>query len=130
LSLCSSLITIVDNRGFSVVQFSHLSVKEFLTSNHLASTTGDLSLYHILPGPAHSILAQVCLGLLLHLDDRNDNESVKGSPLAEYAARHWVAHAQFEDVASRLEDGMKSLFDPGQTPFCVVDRAIRHGRRV
>jgi hypothetical protein len=29
-----------------------------------------------------------------------------------YAAEHWVAHAQFEDVASHVKDGMWSLFDP------------------
>ena len=117
LTLCSSLITIVDNRGSRVVQFSHLSVKEFLTSDHLAYSTGDLTLYHILPRPAHTILAQVCLGLLLHLDDNNDNETVKASPLAEYAAQHWIAHAQFEDVTSSVEDGMRSLFDPGRPHF-------------
>jgi ankyrin repeat protein len=117
LSICSSLIVIVDNRGSRVVQFSHLSVKDFLTSNHLASSTRDLTLYDILPGPAHTILVQACLGLLLHLDGHNDKKSVKGSPLAEYAARHWVAHAQFEDVASRVEDGMKSLFDLDKPHF-------------
>src|SRR6266702_3183980 len=117
LSTCSSLITIVDNRDSRVVQFSHLSVKEFLTSNHLASSPGHLSLYHILPGPAHTVLAQVSLGLLLHLDDRNYDKNVGVSPLAEYAARHWVAHAQFEDVASRVMGGMMSLFDPDKPHF-------------
>src|SRR6266702_5258325 len=117
LSTCSSLIAIVDNRDSRVVQFSHLSVKEFLTSNHLASSPGHLSLYHILPGPAHTVLAQVSLGLLLHLDDRNYDKNVGVSPLAEYAARHWVAHAQFEDVASRVMGGMMSLFDPDKPHF-------------
>ena len=42
LSLCSSLITVVDNRGSRVAQFSHLSVKEFLVSDHLSSSTGYL----------------------------------------------------------------------------------------
>ena len=117
LSICSSLITIVGNRGSRVVQFSHLSVKEFLTSSHLASSTGHLSSYHILPGPAHTIFTQVCLGLLLHPKDRNDDKSVRVSPLSEYAARHWVTHAQFEDVASRVMDGMESLFDPDKPHF-------------
>ncbi len=118
LSICSSLVVVVvDNRGSRVVQFSHLSVKEFLTSDHLASSTGHLTPYHILPGSAHTILAQVCLGFLLHLDDHNDNTSVQGSPLAEYAARHWVAHAQFEDVASHVGDGMKTLFDLDKPHF-------------
>jgi hypothetical protein len=101
LSICSSLIAVVDNRGSRVVQFSHFSVKEFLTSNHLASI-GQLSRYHILPGPAHTIFVKVCLSLLLHLDDSNGTKSVRGSPLADYAVRHWIAHAQFEDVASRV----------------------------
>ena len=117
LTICSSLITIVDNLGSRVVQFSHLSVKEFLTSNHLASSTRQLTAYHILPGPAHTILAQVCLSFLMHLEDINDKKSVRGSPLADYAARHWIAHAQFEDVASRVEDGMISLFDPNRPHF-------------
>ena len=111
LSICSSLITIVDNRGSRVVQFSHLSVKEFLTSNHLASPTRHLTSYHILPGPAHTIFAQVSLALL----SRNHDKSVKVSPLSEYAAQHWVTHAQFEDVASRVMDGIQSLFD-SETP--------------
>jgi ankyrin repeat protein len=117
LSLCSSMVTVVNTGGSRVVQFSHLSVKEFLISNHLASSAGPLTSYHIRPGPAHTILAQVCLGLLLHVDGNDDKKSVKGSPLAEYAARHWIAHAEFEDVASSVEDGMRSLFDPKRPHF-------------
>jgi ankyrin repeat protein len=117
LSICSSLVTIVDNRGSRVVQFSHFSVKEFLTSNHLASSTEQLTLYYTLPGPAHTILAQVCLGLLLHSDDSDDNKGVEDSPLAEYAARNWITHAQFEDVASRIEHAVMTLFDRDRPHF-------------
>jgi ankyrin repeat protein len=112
LSICSSMIAVVDRAGSRVVQFSHFSVKEFLMSDRLASSTLDVSRYHILPGLAHTILAQACLGFLLHLDDRIDTKSAMGFPLAKYAAEHWVAHAQFGDVASRVKDGMRSLFDP------------------
>ena len=117
LSTCSSLIAIVGDPYHRVVQFSHFSVKEFLTSNRLASPTRDVSRYHILPGHAHTILAQACLGFLLHLDDHVDKESVRRFPLAEYAGQHWVAHAQFENVASRVKDGMRSLFDPDKPYF-------------
>ena len=117
LSTCSSLIAIVDDQGSQVVQFSHFSVKEFLMSDRLTSSLGDFSRYHILPGPAHTILAQACLGFLLHLDDHADEEIVKGFPLAEYAAKHWVTHAQFEDVASRMKDGMLTLFDCDKPHF-------------
>jgi ankyrin repeat protein len=118
LTTCSSLISVVDSdlpypiRKCRVVQFSHFSVKEFLLSDRLASVTGDVSRYHILPGPAHIILAQACLGFLLHLDTPTYRETGKRFPLARYAAEHWVEHAQFEDVASHVNDGMRSLFDP------------------
>jgi hypothetical protein len=111
LSTCSSLITIVDDHGSRVVQFSHFSVKEFLMSNRLTSSFGDFSRYQILARPAHTTLAQACLGFLLHLDGPADEDIVRGFPLAEYAAKYWVTHAQFEDVASRVKDGMESLFD-------------------
>jgi hypothetical protein len=44
---CSSLIAIVDTGSSRVVQFSHFSVKEYLTSAHLAtSSQGRLALSH------------------------------------------------------------------------------------
>jgi ankyrin repeat protein len=117
LSTCSSLIAIVDDDGSQVVQFSHFSVKEFLMSDRLTSSFGNFSRYQINPEPAHTILAQACLGFLLHLDGRTDQEIVKGFPLAEYAAEYWVTHAQFEDVASHVKDGMESLFDCDKPHF-------------
>jgi ankyrin repeat protein len=117
LSTCSSLISIIDDNDSQVVQFSHFSVKEFLMSNRLTSSLGDFSQYQILPGPAHTILAQACLGCLLHLDGHIDEGFVKGFPLAEYAAKHWVTHAQFEDVASHVKDGMETLFDCDKPHF-------------
>ena len=65
LSTCSGLITIVRNDGSSVVQFSHFSVKEYLTSPRLARSHGDVSWFYIDLDSAHKILAQACLGTLL-----------------------------------------------------------------
>jgi hypothetical protein len=118
LSTCSSLVTIVDDgwdwerdsqqgRRRMVVQFSHFSVKEFLMSNRL----GDFSRYHIHPLSAHTVLTQACLGVLLHLDNNGDQNSLQCLPLAKYAAEHWVEHAQFQGVASRVKNGMETLFD-------------------
>jgi len=128
LSSCSSLISIVENvavdsdvhrsyydiqnDGSLVVQFSHFSVKEFLTSPRLASPSRDVSHYHIILKPAHTIMAQACLGILLRLDDGvEENVSGNSSPLAEYGARHWVAHAQFQNVSSCVQIAMEHLFD-------------------
>ena len=114
LSTCSSLIAIVDDWYHGqIVQFSHFSVKEFLMSDRL----GDFSRYHIHPISAHTILTQACLGVLLHLGDHPDKESVKGYPLARYAAQHWAEHARFEDVASRVKDGIETLFDSDKPHF-------------
>ena len=111
LTSCSSLITIVGTGASRVVQFSHFSVKEFLTSARLATSSQDVLHYHIVLCPAHTILAQSCLSILLRQDDFVEGSSVeKRSPLARYAAEHWVRHAQFEDVASRIK-GMENLFD-------------------
>jgi ankyrin repeat protein len=112
LSTCSSLIAIVHDGHSRVVQFSHFSVKEYLTSPRLARSHGDVSRFHVDLNAAHTILAQACLGTLLRLDEHNGKEF----PLVEYAARHWVEHAQFEDVSSRVQDGMDDLFD-GSKPY-------------
>jgi hypothetical protein len=115
LSVGSSLILVVGVDGSKVAQFSHFSVKEFLTSDHLGD---DLSDYHILPGPAHTILAKACLSILLNLDDPIDKATIDDFLLVEYAARHWVEHAQFDDVSSSIQDIMEHLFDP-ETHFAV-----------
>jgi ankyrin repeat protein len=113
LSVCSSLLTVVKPRGGSpVVQFAHFSVKEYLTSARLSKAKDTISRFHISMTPAHTIVAQACLGLLLHFDESITRGSLGNFPLAEYAAKHWVDHAQFENVSSNVQDGMKRLFDP------------------
>jgi ankyrin repeat protein len=118
LTSCSSLIAIVDTGGSRVVQFSHFSVKEYLTSTRLATSSGDVSGYHVDLEPAHTILAQACMGVLLHADDHAEQNDVeKSSPLAEYAAKHWVTHAQFQSVSSLLRKAMEYLFDSDKPYF-------------
>jgi hypothetical protein len=108
---CSSLIAIVDTGHFRVVQFSHFSVKEYLTSERLATSSQDVSRYHITFETAHTILARVCVSVLLQLDDHDERDDIeKNAPLAVYAAEYWVRHAQFEDVASCIK-GMEHIFD-------------------
>ena len=111
LSACSSLVTIVKDGDSRIVQFSHFSVKEYLTSDRLADSSRDVSRYHIQLAAAHTILAQACLGVLLRFPDDVDQNKIKNFPLARYAAQYWVRHAQFENVSLRIEDGMDCLFD-------------------
>jgi ankyrin repeat protein len=117
LSTCSSLITIVHDGDSRVVQFSHFSVKEFLMSDRLSLAAEDISVYHITPTPAHTILAQACLGVLLCSDDTTSETFVERFPLATYALQHWVDHALFEDVSLRIKYGIESLFDQDRPHF-------------
>ncbi len=117
LSTCSSLIAIIPDGDSRVVQFSHFSVKEYLTSARLVRSQGDVSWFHIDLDPAHTILAQACLGRLLRLDEHAGNSGSEGFPLVKYAAQYWVDHARFEKVSSRVRDGMDDLFDSSKPHF-------------
>jgi hypothetical protein len=65
------------------------------------------------------ILGQACLGVLLHIQDNIKGHMCKDHPLAQYAAKHWTTHAQFKEVLSCLQKGMKYLFYPGKPHFRV-----------
>jgi ankyrin repeat protein len=118
LNSCSSLIAVVEIETDvwelrRVVQFSHFSVKEYLTSARLATSSADVSRYHIDLEPAHTILAQACMSILLQPDNGVEESGIveKRSPLAGYAAQHWIIHVQFERVSSFLQKAMEYLFD-------------------
>ncbi|KAN0105744.1 hypothetical protein V8E52_010703 [Russula decolorans] len=138
LSTCSTLLAIVNDQGSPVIQFSHFSVKEFLTSTHLAKATDIISRrYHVSMTPAHTLVAQASLGILLSLDKDVTRDSLEDFPFAEYAAEHWVDHAQFKDVSRHVEDGLRRLFDPNKPHLAICvwihdpvvstwERMIRH----
>jgi ankyrin repeat protein len=118
LSACSTLIATIEDEGAKTVQFSHFSVKEFLTSDRLQmSDVSNIRQYHIPLEPAHTILARACLTVLLQVDEKVGEQNHKALPLASYAARNWVMHAEFEDVASHIQDSMECLFNPRKPHF-------------
>ena len=131
MSACSSLVMIVKDMDSRIVQFSHFSVKEFLTANRLAEPIRDVSRYHIRLEAAHTILAQACLGVLLRLDNHVDRDKMENFPLARYAAEYWPTHARFEKVLSCIKDGMECLFDADKPHFATwlwVYNTDRRGR--
>ena len=115
LSTCSSLITIVNVDGSSVMQFSHFSVKEYLTSSRIAE--GRVSRYYISPEPAHIFITQACLSFLLQLDKHVTKKIMRELPLARYAGRYWTDHAEVGNVSSHTEDLIKRLFNPENHHF-------------
>jgi ankyrin repeat protein len=134
LSACSSLVIIVKHGNSRIVQFSHFSVKEFLTADRLAEPIRDVSRYHIRLDAAHTILARACLGVLLRLDDRVDRDNIKNFPLAQYAAQYWPTHARFKNTSSHIKDGMERLFNADKPHYAawlwIHDGDYNFGRRV
>ena len=118
LSTCTTLVSIVNVDCERVIQFSHFSVREYLTSGRIASAT-PVSHFHILPRSAHTLLARACLSVLFQLDRSIDETKVQNFPLAPYAAKHWIDHARYEDVASHIQDEMDRLFDRNKPCFSV-----------
>jgi hypothetical protein len=126
MSACSNLVVIVKDRlGRRIVQFSHFSVKEFLTANRLAEPIRDVSRYHIRLDAAHTTLVRACLGGLLRpLQLYSDLIDV--IPLIHYAAKNWFTHAQFEDVSSRVKNAIRCLFDADKPHFAVWVSLYQH----
>ena len=138
LSTCSTLLSRANINNFQVIEFSHFSVKEFLTSSRFAEKDGIISRrYHLSMTPAHTFIAQACLSILLHLDKGVTEDSLTKYPLARYAAEHWFEHARFEGVSQHAAEAMKQLFhwrkphlavwlwifDPTMPPFLQVRQA-------
>src|SRR5712691_2980013 len=113
LSACSSLIAIIHDKGSKIVQFSHFSVKEYMTSDRLqTSDIGHVCDYYIPLEPAHTVLARACVAVLLRLGEKVDRKRVATFPLPKYASRCWLYHTKFENVQSEIQDDLKHLFDP------------------
>jgi hypothetical protein len=109
LSMCPTLLSVVDVNGSRVVQFTHFSVKEFLMSDRFSQKDDSISRrYHISMAPAHTLIAHACLGILLRMDESVTRDSLENFPLASYAAKYWFEHASFGSV---WHEGMKQLFD-------------------
>jgi hypothetical protein len=118
LSTCSTLLSLVNVGDSQVIQYSHFSVKEFLMSTRFAEKRVSISLrFHISMTPAHTLVAQACLGILLHLDKDVTRDSRSGFALVRYAAKHWFEHARFEGVSRNIDEGMKQLLTEGNLIF-------------
>ena len=116
-SICPSLIA-RDKDYPTIVQFSPDSVKEFLTSSRLRTSSPEknTSRYHFTPEAAHATLARVCINVLLQFDDKaNKTQPMESSPLALYAAQHWVEHMQQGNAATKYQGFMKRIFDPNKS---------------
>ncbi|VDB86734.1 unnamed protein product [Peniophora sp. CBMAI 1063] len=85
LGKCPSLLDFVTAPdGDRIVQFIHLSAKEYLVSSLIESATYPAPLYHLDAAAANSTLARVCIASL------NLHDIL--SSFQQYAADYWDAH--------------------------------------
>ena len=116
LSACPALIA-RNKDNPTIVQFSHESVKEFLTSSRLrTSSIKNSSRYHFSLKAAHATLTRVCISVLLRFDETVDKARLnESSPLALYAAQYWVQHTQQGNAVTENQGVMERLFDPSKS---------------
>lgn len=110
---CPALVSIGE-KDPKIVQFSQplKLVTEFLTSSRLrTSNHNTIKRYHFSLEDANATLSRVCISVLLRFDATADKRLLESSPLALYAAQHWVDHTQFGKVASENQDIMTTLLD-------------------
>ena len=113
LSICSTLVVL--DAETQVVQFAHFSVQEYLVSQHLEHSNA--ARFLVRDDPAHTIMAQTCLSILLQFDHHSTQNNLKDFPLACYAARYWAGHAQSMRTSSCIKNAMECLFHPNLSHF-------------
>ncbi|KAF8479974.1 hypothetical protein JB92DRAFT_2679716, partial [Gautieria morchelliformis] len=113
VTICSSLVTITPPEGSNTessighhddsvlitdIRLAHFSVREYLISEHLRSSTTTLSYYWFNEKIAHVFIAKTCLAYLLQFNQDNgvNRNTARSYPLSHYAAVHWMGHALWD----------------------------------
>jgi hypothetical protein len=108
---------ITDDAG--TVKLSHMSVKEYLLSQHRVGPTG----FSINEKLSHSHIAKTCLAYLLQFKSvvMLTSDTIDNYPLAGYAAEHWIMHVHAggnESADIQQQKLIMTLFQPQHTvPF-------------
>ncbi|KAF8484357.1 hypothetical protein JB92DRAFT_1574797 [Gautieria morchelliformis] len=103
LTICSSLVTITFREDLlfikpGEIRLAHFSVREYLISEHLRTSTTVLSYYYFNEKMAHVFIAKTCLAYLLQFDQDNgvNLNTARSYPLSHYAASNWMHHAGWD----------------------------------
>ena len=96
-----------------MIKLSHMSVKDYLLSQHCVGATG----FSIDEKLAHSFIAKTCLAYLLQFENPNmlNRGMVDKYPLAKYAAEYWIMHVHYGAEGStdvQQEKPIMTLFRP------------------
>src|ERR1700721_4424855 len=96
-----------------VIKLSHMSVKDYLLSQHRVGVTG----FNIEKKLSHSHIAKTCLAYLLQFEnlDMLCPATIDKYPLARYAAEFWIMHVHcgVEEGTDVQQDKLiMTLFQP------------------
>ncbi|KAF8482351.1 hypothetical protein JB92DRAFT_3268310, partial [Gautieria morchelliformis] len=138
LTICSSLVTITfpedssnksdidhhDDRVLSTeageIRLAHFSVREYLISEHLRTST-TLSCYHFNEKIAHVCIVKTCLAYLLQFDQDNgmNSNTARSYPLSPYAAYQWMDHAGWDPAGDwdDLHGLIMTLLEPTSSVY-------------
>ncbi|KAI9450554.1 hypothetical protein F5148DRAFT_1242678 [Russula earlei] len=122
-TVCRNLVSTYWINGVHHVQFAHVSVPEFFYSDRILweAVPDRVRRYHSNIEDSHWVAMQTCIAALLHFDDKLpkplDRESIKIFTMADYAAKHWLHHARYGNVADRedIRLGIQHLFGQEST---------------
>ena len=89
-----------------IIKLSHFSVKEYLLSNHIEKN------FRISEKTSHSKISEISVAYLLQFDSFEPltKAIVDFSPLAQYAAEHWIEHAKYGGMGSGVLKLILQLF--------------------
>ena len=95
------------------MKLSHFSVKEYLLSKHIEKY------FSITEKAAHVKISEISVAYLLQFDKFMPltEARLKSSPLAQYAAKHWMDHANFEGIDPAPLELILRLFTPESAAF-------------
>ncbi|PGG99833.1 hypothetical protein GX51_06125 [Blastomyces parvus] len=106
LNICPPLVRVdVEEGRGDVVKLVHLSIKEFIVSDDLSTSTQPVSQYHISESSGNTEMAEICLAYLLHFFHETAVEDGVDTrfPLARYASRYWVHHVRSaKNITTRI----------------------------
>jgi ankyrin repeat protein len=109
------------NQETGIVSFSHFSIKEFILSSRIDTTTAKS--YRVKERIAHAEIAQSCLNIFLKSSivhglfstEAKLQEALIAHPFLEYAAKSWINHAKKGQPSNSLDAAIVELLTDLQT---------------
>lgn len=114
-AVCSSLVTITDEDTYTVIQLSHFSVKEYLSSDRLETRFQRF----FAESKAQESIVELSIRYLSSITMKLSIPTIKVRyPFAEYAACHWIDHASVAEKNECVRKCILHFFFPEkQNPY-------------